>query len=243
MLKVRSQSPISRTRRPAPSAGRLVVTRPDASVCDAWRSAKASGAARAPLRHMGSGVRAFRGSCVPAWLSLRPPAAQQGMRYPADLSAVEEILVVMRNAPMPSRLARATDHRRLWLAGLRITEALAQAEPDLDPRRGSVFVRYGKSGRRREVGMDVGLGAAPAMADRTRRLAGRTAVLHHRGRDSRATVVRRRRQSGASRAAYRRSSATTRPVRVSAVGTRVRSRPASQTLRGPRKAGCRAHSP
>jgi integrase len=115
------------------------------------------------------------------------------MRYPADPSAVEEILVVMRNAPMPSRVARATDHRRLWRAGLRITEALALAEPDLDPRRGSVFVRYGKSGRRREVGMDVGLGAAPAMADRTRRLAGRTAVLHHRGRDSRATVVRCRR--------------------------------------------------
>jgi site-specific recombinase XerD len=40
----------------------------------------------------------------------------------------------------------------LWRAGLRVQEALALAEHDLDPRRGSV--RNGKRGRRREVGMD-----------------------------------------------------------------------------------------
>jgi integrase len=42
----------------------------------------------------------------------------------------------------------------LWRAGLRIQEALALGEDDLDPRRGSVQVRQGKGGRRREVGMD-----------------------------------------------------------------------------------------
>ena len=42
----------------------------------------------------------------------------------------------------------------LWRAGLRIHEALALTEHDLDPRRGSVLVRRGKGGRRREVGMD-----------------------------------------------------------------------------------------
>jgi hypothetical protein len=42
----------------------------------------------------------------------------------------------------------------LWRAGLRLQEALALAEHDLDPRRGSVLVRRGKGGRRREVGMD-----------------------------------------------------------------------------------------
>jgi site-specific recombinase XerD len=42
----------------------------------------------------------------------------------------------------------------LWRAGLRISEALALAEPDLDPRRGAVLVRRGKGGRRREIGMD-----------------------------------------------------------------------------------------
>jgi site-specific recombinase XerD len=42
----------------------------------------------------------------------------------------------------------------LWRAGLRIQEALDLSELDLDPRRGSVLVRRGKGGRRREVGMD-----------------------------------------------------------------------------------------
>ena len=42
----------------------------------------------------------------------------------------------------------------LWRAGLRIHEALALGEADLDPRRGSLLVRRGKGGRRREVGMD-----------------------------------------------------------------------------------------
>jgi len=42
----------------------------------------------------------------------------------------------------------------LWRAGLRISEALALAETDLDPVRGAVLVRRGKDGKRREVGMD-----------------------------------------------------------------------------------------
>ena len=42
----------------------------------------------------------------------------------------------------------------LWRAGLRVQEALALAQNDLDPRRGSLLVRNGKGGRRRKVGMD-----------------------------------------------------------------------------------------
>jgi site-specific recombinase XerD len=42
----------------------------------------------------------------------------------------------------------------LWRAGLRVDEALALREADLDRRRGSLLVRHGKGGRRREVGMD-----------------------------------------------------------------------------------------
>jgi site-specific recombinase XerC len=42
----------------------------------------------------------------------------------------------------------------LWRAGLRVHEALAVTEHDLDVRRGSILVRCGKGGRRREVGMD-----------------------------------------------------------------------------------------
>jgi site-specific recombinase XerD len=42
----------------------------------------------------------------------------------------------------------------LWRAGLRVQEALALAEADLDQRRGALLVRRGKGGRRHEVGMD-----------------------------------------------------------------------------------------
>jgi site-specific recombinase XerC len=42
----------------------------------------------------------------------------------------------------------------LWRAGLHISEAVGLAESDLDPTRGSVLVRCGKGGKRREVGMD-----------------------------------------------------------------------------------------
>lgn len=55
---------------------------------------------------------------------------------------------------------RADGHRLralivlLWRAGLRISEALALQESDLDRSRGAVIVRHGKGGKRREVGMD-----------------------------------------------------------------------------------------
>jgi integrase len=84
----------------------------------------------------------------------RPPR-NKGLRYPADPPTVEEIVAVMRRA------GDGVHGRRLrglvvvlWRAGLRICEALALAEADLDARRGSLLVRRGKGGRRREVGMD-----------------------------------------------------------------------------------------
>ena len=42
----------------------------------------------------------------------------------------------------------------LWRAGLRISEALALQENDLDSRRGAELLPRGKGGKRREVGMD-----------------------------------------------------------------------------------------
>jgi hypothetical protein len=78
-----------------------------------------------------------------------------GLRDPADPPTVEEIVSVMR---------QASDDRHgwrlralvvvLWRGGLRVQEALALGERDLDPRRGSLLVRHGKGGRRREIGMD-----------------------------------------------------------------------------------------
>ena len=42
----------------------------------------------------------------------------------------------------------------MWRAGLRISEALAFTESDLDVGRGAILVRHGKGDKRREVGMD-----------------------------------------------------------------------------------------
>jgi site-specific recombinase XerD len=94
---------------------------------------------------------------LPHFHAGRPPR-NTGIRYRADPPTIEEIVTVMR---------RAGDHVHglrlrglivvLWRAGLRINEALARAEADLDARhqrRGSLLVRRGKGGRRREVGMD-----------------------------------------------------------------------------------------
>jgi site-specific recombinase XerD len=83
------------------------------------------------------------------------PPRNKGLRYPADPPTVEEIVAVMR-------IAGDGGHGRrlrglivvLWRAGLRIDEALALREADLDRRRGSILVRRGKGGRRREIGMD-----------------------------------------------------------------------------------------
>jgi integrase len=91
---------------------------------------------------------------MPGYHAGRAPR-NKGMRYPADPPTVEEIVAVMR---------QAADDRHgwrlramivvLWRGGLRIQDALALAEHDLDVRRGSLLIRNGKGGRRREVGMD-----------------------------------------------------------------------------------------
>ncbi len=79
----------------------------------------------------------------------------KGLRYPPDPPTVEEIIAVMRAAgDAPDGLRLRGLIVVLWRAGLRISEALALAETDLDPERGAILVRCGKGGKRREVGMD-----------------------------------------------------------------------------------------
>ena len=91
---------------------------------------------------------------LPGYHAGRPPH-NKGMRYPADPPTVEEIVAVMRNAPDDRHGWRVRAMIVvLWRAGLRVHEALALTEHDLDARRGSILVRHGKGGRRREVGMD-----------------------------------------------------------------------------------------
>jgi site-specific recombinase XerD len=91
---------------------------------------------------------------MPGYHQGRPPR-NKGLRYPADPPTVEEIVAVMRSAGNRADGARLRALIViLWRAGLRISEALALAETDLDQARGAVLVRRGKGGRRREVGMD-----------------------------------------------------------------------------------------
>jgi integrase len=84
----------------------------------------------------------------------RPPR-NKGQRYPADPPTVEEIIAVMHAAGDDNDAVRLRGVIVvLWRAGLRISEALALTESDLDLRRGAILVRHGKGGKRREVGMD-----------------------------------------------------------------------------------------
>jgi site-specific recombinase XerD len=91
---------------------------------------------------------------VVGYLAGRTPR-NKGRRYPADPPRVEEIVSVMRAA---GEGVCATRLRGLivvlWRAGLRVGEALALAESDLDPARGAILVRHGKGDKRREAGMD-----------------------------------------------------------------------------------------
>jgi site-specific recombinase XerD len=91
---------------------------------------------------------------MPGYHAGRPPR-NKGIRYPADPPTVDEIVAVMRHTANDRHGARLRAMIVvLWRAGLRIHEALALAEHDLDARRGSLLVRHGKGGRRRQVGMD-----------------------------------------------------------------------------------------
>lgn len=67
------------------------------------------------------------------------------MRYPPDPPTVEEIIAVMRTAgDSPDGIGLRAVIIMLWRAGLRISEALALNETDLDHDRGAVLVRHGK---------------------------------------------------------------------------------------------------
>jgi site-specific recombinase XerD len=81
--------------------------------------------------------------------------ATRAFAIPPTRPRVEEIIAVMRLAGERRHGLRLRAMIVvLWRAGLRISEALALTESDLDARRGALLVRHGKGGKRREVGMD-----------------------------------------------------------------------------------------
>jgi integrase len=78
---------------------------------------------------------------MPGYHAGRPPH-NKGMRYPADPPTVDGIVAVMRHAAEDRHGYRLRGLIVvLWRAGLRVQEALALAEQDLDRRRGSLLVR------------------------------------------------------------------------------------------------------
>ena len=123
------------------------------------------------------------------------PPGNKGLRYPADPPKVEEIIAVMRAAgdDAHGRRLRALIVI-LWRAGLRVQEALALAEADLDQRRGALLVRRGKGGRRREVGMDAwGWDELQPWLEHAARAARRAAAMRHQRPDARPALGKRRR--------------------------------------------------
>ncbi len=85
----------------------------------------------------------------------RAPAGQQGKALPGRSPKGRQIVAVMRQA---GETVYGDRFRGmivvLWRGGLRIHEALALAETDLEERRGAMIVRHGKGDKRREFSMD-----------------------------------------------------------------------------------------
>lgn len=136
----------------------------------------------------------------------------------------------------------------LWRSGLRVSEALALTEGDLEPGRGAMLIRRGKGGRRREVGMDdwgwrqldPWLKLRPRMPGwrsvlRSQRAHGRTAVVGRRG----ANAVSAPRGEGRCQTSLRSPPATPRPRgRDGARGRAPEHHPAPVGPRGPRDYLC-----
>jgi integrase len=135
-----------------PSRSRLAWTwRGSSRGADLHRAVVDALSASPPLDSLG---RRRSPATVPGYLAGRP-LRTKGRRYPADPPRTEEIIALVRCCGDGLHGARARGLMVvLWRAGLRIQAALDLRELDLDRGRGSVLVRRGKGGRRREVGMD-----------------------------------------------------------------------------------------
>ena len=91
---------------------------------------------------------------LPGYLGGRAPR-NKGMHYPADPPRPEEIVLVMREAGDDRHGLRLRALIAvLWRGGLRISEALALCETDVDEGRGSLRIRHGKGDKRRDARMD-----------------------------------------------------------------------------------------
>lgn len=93
-------------------------------------------------------------STMPGALAGRAPA-NKGKRYPATPPTAAEVVQLMRSCPdtpMGHRLRGFIVFA--WRTGLRVSEALAVVESDINLDKGSVIVQRGKGDKRRVVGID-----------------------------------------------------------------------------------------
>ena len=153
----------------------------------------------------------------------RPPRTK-GERYPADPPTVEEIVAVMRTVS-----DRADGHRLralivvLWRGGLRISEALALQESDLDRRPGcsSRPAREGRQAARGRAG-PMGMGAARPMAGDPPPAPNRCAALRDPRTDCWTTLGSLSRTQATTSCGRRRGRPTT--LRAAPAAARARSR-------------------
>ena len=97
---------------------------------------------------------------LPEFHAGRPPR-NKGMRYPADPPTIEEIVAVMRVAgEKGDGLRLRALIVLLWRAGLRVGEALALTETDLDRSRGAVLSAGAKAGSDARSGWTAGRGSS-----------------------------------------------------------------------------------
>lgn len=112
-----------------------------------------------PTMQLDAAGRRRSPATLPGYHSGRAPG-NKGRRYPADPPRVEEIVAVMRQAgERPAGLRIRGLIVVLWRAGLRVSEALALTEGDLEPGRGAMLARHGKAGDGR-LGWTAGDGAS-----------------------------------------------------------------------------------
>jgi integrase len=86
-------------------------------------------------------------------------APNRGRKYPPSSLTTEDIMLAISKVEDVSKNDLYAERLRalilvLWRAGLRISEGLALLEGDLNQTTGEVFVRRGKGGRSRTVGVD-----------------------------------------------------------------------------------------
>jgi integrase len=114
-----------------------------------------------PCRPLDARGRRLSPAATPGFNSGRTPATK-GQTFPPDPIQVEDIVSLL-DACQPHRAGRQAELSALrlralivvlWRTGLRISEALALEERDLDRRSCAVTVRRGKGGKRRISAMD-----------------------------------------------------------------------------------------